>query len=93
MESFLREIQENQGYTQDGNNYYVWYTTHFSTHEVSIVFSAKSQNLDFTVWGVLLVAVSVIPAIAFIIVLRRWGKTKAESTKTGKQSNGSSSNC
>jgi hypothetical protein len=31
---------QSQGYTQDGGNYYVWYTTHFSTHEISIVFSA-----------------------------------------------------
>ncbi|MCW4029321.1 MAG: right-handed parallel beta-helix repeat-containing protein [Candidatus Bathyarchaeota archaeon] len=29
----------NQGYTQDENNYYVWYTIHFSTHKVTINFS------------------------------------------------------
>jgi len=29
----------NQGFTQDSNNYYVWYTTHFSTHQISIVFT------------------------------------------------------
>jgi hypothetical protein len=29
----------NQGYTQDTNNYYVWYTTQFNTQEVSIVFA------------------------------------------------------
>lgn len=28
----------DQGYTQDYYNYYVWFTTHFSTHEVSIDF-------------------------------------------------------
>jgi YVTN family beta-propeller protein len=28
----------NQGYTQDTNNFYVWYTTHFSTHEITILF-------------------------------------------------------
>jgi hypothetical protein len=33
----------NQGYTQDTNNYYVWYTTHFSTHQISIVFAASSS--------------------------------------------------
>jgi hypothetical protein len=32
----------SQGYTQDANNYYVWYTTHFSTHQLSIVFAAGS---------------------------------------------------
>jgi len=30
----------NQGYTQDADNYYVWYTTHFSTHEVTIQFTS-----------------------------------------------------
>jgi hypothetical protein len=31
----------NQDYTQDADNYYVWYTTKFSTHQVSIVFASK----------------------------------------------------
>jgi hypothetical protein len=30
---------QNQGYTQDTNNYYVWYTTHFSTHQITVVFT------------------------------------------------------
>lgn len=34
---------QNQGYTQDSQNYYVWFTTHFSTHKISIVFTAESQ--------------------------------------------------
>ena len=34
----------NQGYTQDTNNYYVWYTTHFSTHQVSIVFTTTPNG-------------------------------------------------
>ena len=29
----------NQGYTQDSNNYYVWYTTTFTTHQISITFT------------------------------------------------------
>jgi hypothetical protein len=29
----------NQGYTQDSNNYYVWYITHFSSHQISIIFT------------------------------------------------------
>jgi hypothetical protein len=33
---------QDQGYNHDANNYYVWYTTHFSTHEISIVFSSSS---------------------------------------------------
>jgi len=33
------QAAQDQGYTQDADNYYVWYTTHFSTHEVSIAFN------------------------------------------------------
>jgi hypothetical protein len=29
---------QDQGFTQDANNYYTWYTTHFSTHQVAIQF-------------------------------------------------------
>ncbi len=32
---------QNQGYTQDADNYYVWYTTHFTSHDLSIVFKAN----------------------------------------------------
>ena len=34
------EPANSQGYTQDADNYYVWYTTHFSTHQVTIMFNA-----------------------------------------------------
>jgi hypothetical protein len=33
---------QDQSYTVDGQNYYVTYTAHFSTHDVSIVFAAGS---------------------------------------------------
>ena len=35
---------QSQGYTQDSNNYYVWFTTHFSTHQVSITFLSTSPT-------------------------------------------------
>ena len=34
----------NQGYTQDANNYYVWYTTHFSTHQIQIQFTGQTET-------------------------------------------------
>ena len=37
-------MAQNQGYTQDVQNYYVWFTTHFSTHKISIVFTADSES-------------------------------------------------
>jgi beta-lactamase regulating signal transducer with metallopeptidase domain len=38
------QIAPNQGYTQDSNNYYVWYTTHFSTHLITIEFTATPNS-------------------------------------------------
>jgi len=35
---------QDQGYTQDSQNYYVYYATHFSTHRLSIVFTAVSSS-------------------------------------------------
>ncbi len=39
---------QNQGYTQDANNYYVWYTTEFSSHQVSIIFAPKPVSVPPT---------------------------------------------
>ena len=36
----------NQGYTQDETNYYVWFTTHFSSHKVDIVFLAPVSKAE-----------------------------------------------
>ena len=39
---------QNQGYTQDSGNYYVWYTAHFSTDQISIVFASTPNNTPST---------------------------------------------
>ena len=75
----------NQGYTQDNSNYYVWYTTHFSTHEVSIVFTATSASPTPTasaglpqeaIYGVV-IAVVIVAIIAVLLVLRKSKKGKS----------------
>jgi hypothetical protein len=33
---------QNQGYTQDSDNIYLWYTTSFSNHQISIKFTPSS---------------------------------------------------
>jgi hypothetical protein len=38
-----------QGYTQDGDNYYVWFSTHFSTHQIDIVFTKTSSSPNPTI--------------------------------------------
>jgi outer membrane protein assembly factor BamB len=56
----------NQGFTQDANNYYVWYTTHFSTHQISIVFTTSSNSLSLlqVIYGV----VTAVAIVAIVIV-------------------------
>ena len=80
---------QNQGYTQDSNNYYVWYTTSFSTHQVSIVFTTASSSTSPTaspkqtqlslaqdvIFGVA-VAVAIEVTAAFVLVSKRSKKTK-----------------
>jgi len=53
------ESVESQGYTQDANNYYVWFTVHFSTRQVSIVFMVQSSAEEFP-WLFLLVPLVVV---------------------------------
>jgi peptidoglycan/xylan/chitin deacetylase (PgdA/CDA1 family) len=76
---------QNQGYTQDTNNYCVWYTTHFSTHEVSIVFistpnstqsPSQSQSLPQEVIYGAIVAVAIVAVLAVVFVSRKQGKAK-----------------
>jgi hypothetical protein len=69
---------QDQGYTQDANNYYVWYTTQFSTHEVSIVFTTTFPSPSPTVskfpvqlLGITLVASMIIVLSAVIIAKKR----------------------
>jgi len=35
---------QSQGYSQDTDNYYVWYVTHFSTHQISIMFTSTASS-------------------------------------------------
>jgi hypothetical protein len=61
-----------QGYTQDSSNFYVWYTTHFSTHEVSIVFTATSPSPSPTIPelpSTVIVSVSLALAVSVAVVL------------------------
>ena len=62
----------NQGYTEDAGNYYVWYTTHFSTHRMSIVFKTPVQNGPITLWiAVPILAVAVFCIAVLTVVYKR----------------------
>jgi hypothetical protein len=59
----------NQGYTQDSNNFYVWYTTHFSTHQVKVQFAVSSALQAISFGSVLAVGVTVPEIILIYIVI------------------------
>ncbi len=75
------QICQNQSYTEDANNYYLWYATHFSTHQISIVFNGKPSpsgtSLSMWLWPVL--ALFIIAMIAGVLMQRRKGKVTNES--------------
>jgi len=75
---------QDHGFVEDSNNYYVWYTTHFSTHEISIAFTTttyspsppvspiqtQSSLLHETIFG-LAVAVVILVNISVMLLLRK----------------------
>jgi hypothetical protein len=71
----------NQGYTQDSNNFYVWHTTHFDTHQVKVhfVMSSTSQVISFGSFLVFSITVPEIILIYAVLAIRR-SKGKPEDT-------------
>jgi nitrous oxidase accessory protein len=67
----------NQGYSQDSQNYYVWFTAHFSTHQVQIIFEAETVNAPQTplVWYALAIVAIIVVLAVTILVSRRKHKT------------------
>ncbi len=64
-------LAEDQGYTEDANNFYIWYSVHFSTHEVSVVFTAPPTNaLPVEVIVAIAATVVIVVAVAAFLVLR-----------------------
>ena len=64
------QIAENQGYTQDTNSYYVWYSTHFSSHEISIIFSnSNSPPQTIPEFPALLVIIVLLIAVTVLMAM------------------------
>jgi len=71
---FIEEQQAiNQGYTQDSENFYVWYTTQFSTHQVKIQFAGPlaSQAGSFEPVFAISLIVPEIVLIYIVIAVKR----------------------
>jgi peptidoglycan/xylan/chitin deacetylase (PgdA/CDA1 family) len=75
---------QDHSFVEDNNNYYVWFTTHFSIHEISIAFTTttyspnpsvspiqtQSSLLHETIFG-LAVAVAILVNISVMLLLRK----------------------
>jgi len=65
----------NQGYTQDTNNFYVWYTTSFDTNlavkgsQVTVQFLVPSKSPAASLGFVLVVGITVIEIISIFTVI------------------------
>jgi hypothetical protein len=70
---------QSQGYSQDADNFYVWYTTHFSTHQVTIQFVVPPPPA--TSLGLALVVVINVAAITliFIVIANKRSKRKPDN--------------
>jgi hypothetical protein len=71
----LMDDQEaaNQGHTEDSENFYVWYTTHFSTHLIKIQFvgSLNAQTSSFVPLLVVGIITPEIVLVYTVIAVRR----------------------
>jgi hypothetical protein len=74
------QLLSNQGYNQDSNNYYVWFTTHFSTHELSIVFTADPFSENATdgvglpqgvIYGLIFAIVIVTISVSLLVLKKK----------------------
>jgi hypothetical protein len=78
------QLTLDHGFVEDSNNYYVWYTTHFSTHEISIAFTTTTYSPSPSVSPIqtqsslfhekifgLVVAVAILVNISVMLLLRK----------------------
>jgi DNA-binding beta-propeller fold protein YncE len=72
----------SQGYTQDSDNFYVWYTTHFSTHQIHILFSASTTK-PTEPWSLMYTVAIVVVVAAIAVVLSAVAITQKRKNGVG----------
>ena len=72
------QICPDQGFTEDADNYYVWYITHFSTHQVSIEFIENPPNQEFPTVPIGVVIAVIAAVLVAMLVLRNRRKPKTQ---------------
>jgi hypothetical protein len=73
------QTAQNQGYTSDQNSFYVWFSTHFSEHQISIVFASAQEPTQTPVVGtstttygiVIAVMILSVVAVGFLAAVKR----------------------
>lgn len=65
------QVATDQGFSQDANNYYVWYKTLFSNYELSIVFALRAVPTEFPMAAVLSIVVIVFVSFATVILRKK----------------------
>ena len=62
---------QDQSYSQDANNYYVWYALHFSTHNVELRFVGEKNptyELPTLYYGLIVAAIVIVVIAAAVVV-------------------------
>ena len=72
------QVAPDQGFSQDANNYYVWYKTIFSDYELSIVFASNAAPDGFPLWIILLIVIIVFSLSVTALVLSKKRKGNCE---------------
>ena len=65
------QLVQDQGYTQDAGNYYVWFTTHFSTHQVAIQFAGSPLTAASPERVITFTIIVIAAVLVFTIVIKR----------------------
>ncbi len=65
------EIAENQGYTEDNQNFYVWFITSFSQHRITIEFTGKTNPAYEQPLLLYALAIFVVVVIAAVLVFSK----------------------
>ena len=73
------QLATSQGYSQDVNNYYIWYTTQFSIHNIIVTFSSISHQPDSNPYTIEIVLIALIAITAVIILIMRSRRNKKRS--------------
>ncbi len=73
------ELAPNQGYTEDADNYYIWYNTHFSEHEITVEFKDAQPSTAERTYYVEIAAIIISAALLVATLLMRLTKRKTLS--------------